>query len=79
MIENEKPDLKVRTKEFALRIPRLYTSLPKTTEAQVLGKQVLRSGTSVGAQYREAQRAKSDADFINKVEGSLQELDETAY
>ena len=79
MIENEKPDLKIRTKEFALRIIRLYPSLPKTTEAQVLGKQVLRSGTSVGAQYREAQRAKSDADFINKVEGSLQELDETAY
>ena len=72
-------DLKVRTKQFALRIVRLYTSLPKTTEAQVIGKQVLRSGTSVGAQYREAQRAKSDADFINKVEGSLQELDETGY
>ena len=72
-------DLKVRTKQFALRIIRLYTSLPKTTEAQVIGKQVLRSGTSVGAQYREAQRAKSDADFINKVEGSLQELDETGY
>ena len=72
-------DLKVRTKQFALRIIRLYTSLPKTTEAQVIGKQVLRSGTSVGAQYREAQRAKSDADFINKVEGSLQELDETSY
>lgn len=72
-------DLKVRTKQFALRIIRLYTSLPKTTEAQVIGKQALRSGTSVGAQYREAQRAKSDADFINKVEGSLQELDETSY
>jgi len=72
-------DLKVRTKQFALRIIRLYTSLPKTTEAQVIGKQVLRSETSVGAQYREAQRAKSDADFINKVEGSLQELDETGY
>jgi len=79
MAENEKQDLKVRTKQFALRIIRLYTSLPKTTEAQVIGKQVLRSGTSVGAQYREAQRAKSDADFINKVEGSLQELDETGY
>src|SRR5687768_18496908 len=72
-------DLKVRTKQFALRIIRLYTSLPKITEAQVLGRQVLDSGTSVGAQYREAQRAKSDADFISKVEGSLQELDETAY
>jgi four helix bundle protein len=53
--------------------------LPKTTEAQVIGKQVLRSGTSVGAHYREAQRAKSDADFISKMEGALQELDETAY
>lgn len=79
MAENEKQDLKVRTKQFALRIIRLYTALPKTTEAQVIGKQLLRSGTSVGAQYREAQRAKSDADFINKIEGSLQELDETGY
>lgn len=78
-MEHEKQDLKVRTRQFALRIIRLYTSLPKTTEAQVLGRQILNSGTSVGAQYREAQRAKSDADFISKVEGSLQELDETAY
>lgn len=77
MAENQ--DLKARTKEFALQVIRLYTTLPKTTEAQVIGKQVLRSGTSVGAQYREAQRAKSNADFINKVEGSLQELDETSY
>jgi four helix bundle protein len=58
---------------------RLYTALPKSAEAQVLGRQVLRSGTSVGAQYREAQRAKSTADFISKIEGSLQELEETAY
>jgi four helix bundle protein len=79
MPENEKQDLKVRTKQFALLIIRLYTSLVKTTEAQVIGKQVLRSGTSVGAKYREAQHAKSDADFINKIEGYLQELDETAY
>ena len=79
MIDKERQDLKVRTKQFALQMIRLYTSLPKTTEAQVMGKQVLRSGTSVGAQYREAQRAKSDADFINKVKGSFQELDETAY
>jgi len=78
--KGEKPqDLRPRTKDFALRIIRLYCSLPKTTEAQVLGKQVLRSGTSVGAHYREGQRAKSDADFINKYEGALQELDETAY
>jgi four helix bundle protein len=71
--EYEKQDLKIRTKQFALQMIRLYTSLPKPTYAQVMGKQVFGSGTSVGAQYREAQRAKSDADFINKVEGSLQE------
>ena len=45
----------------------------------MIGKQVLRSGTSVGAHYREARRAKSDADFISKIEGALQELDETVY
>jgi four helix bundle protein len=53
--------------------------LPKTTEAQILGKQVLRSGTSIGAQYREGHRAKSDADVISKFEGVLQELEETDY
>ena len=67
-------DLRVRTKDFAIRIVRLFAALPKTTEAQVL-----RCGTSVGAQYREAQHAKSDADFISKIEGSLQETEETAY
>ena len=72
-------DLKDRTKIYALRIIKLYQALPKSGEAQVLGKQILRSGTSVGAQYREACRAKSQADFINKMEGSLQELDETGY
>ena len=72
-------DLGKRTKDFALRIIHLYAALPKTTEAQVIGKQVLRSGTSVGAHYREARRAKSDADFVSKVEGALQELDETMY
>ncbi|MEQ1642714.1 MAG: four helix bundle protein [Pyrinomonadaceae bacterium] len=72
-------DLKTRTKDFAVRIIRLFDLLPKKTEAQVVGKQILRSGTSVGAQYREAQHAKSDADFISKIEGSLQELEETTY
>lgn len=72
-------DLRQRTKAFALRIIKLYTALPKSAEAQVLGKQVLRSGTSVGAHYHEACRAKSDADFISKVEGGLQELEETSY
>ena len=63
----------------SLRIVKLYKSLPKSTEAQVLGKQVLRSGTSVGAQFRESQRAKADPDFINKLESVLQEADETAF
>ncbi len=52
---------------------------PKRAEAQVLGHQLLRSGTSVGAQYREATRGKSDADFISKIEGALQELEESEY
>jgi four helix bundle protein len=72
-------DLKIRTKTFALRIIKLFSSLPRTPEAQVIGKQVLRSGTSVGAQYREACRARSNAEFISKMESSLQELDETSY
>jgi four helix bundle protein len=72
-------DLKKRTKEFALRIIRLYTALPKTTEAQVIGKQLLRSGTSVGAHYREGSRARSDAEFISKIGGGLQELEESSY
>ena len=79
-MKNETPvDLRTRTTDFALRIIKLYTSLPKTTEAQVIGKQVLRSGTSIGAYYREGHRAKSDADIVNKFETALQELDETDY
>ena len=70
-------DLKQRTKRFALRIIRLYSAVPKRGAGQVLGTQVLKSGTSPGAHYREARRAKSDADFISKIEGALQELDET--
>ena len=72
-------DLKSRTKEFALRVIRLFAALPKTTEAQVIGKQLLRSGTSVGAHYREGMRARSDAEFISKIEGGLQELEESCY
>src|SRR5205807_6738390 len=72
-------DLETRTTDFALRIVKLFSALPKTTEAQVLGKQLLRSGTSIGAHYREAKRAKSNSDFISKIEDALQELDETCY
>ena len=78
-MNEQKNDLRERTTDFALRIVNMYSSLPKSTVAQTLGKQALRSGTSVGAQYREGQRAKSDADFINKLESVLQEADETAY
>ncbi len=72
-------DLGARTKAFALRIIRLYASLPKSPEAQVIGRQVLKSGTSPGAHYREARRARSTAEFVSKMEGGLQELDETCY
>ena len=72
-------DLRQRTKKFALRIIRLYSSLPRRGDGQVLGGQILKSGTSVGAHYREACRAKSNADFVSKIEGALQELDETCY
>ena len=72
-------DLKERTRTFALRIIRLYSALPQTAEAQIIGKQLLRSGTSVGAHYREGTRARSDAEFISKIEGGLQELEESCY
>ena len=74
-----KGNLNERTKQFALNIVALYSQLPKKREAQVLGDQLLRSGTSVGAHFREAQRAKSSPDFISKIEGGMQELEETAY
>ena len=72
-------NLRNRTKAYALRMIKLYRILSKSGEAQVIGKQILRSGTSVGAQYREACRAKFPADFISRMEGSLQEFDETGY
>src|SRR5512136_559171 len=77
--EQERVDLRVRTKDFALRVIRLYSALPNRVEAQVVGKQVLRSGTSVGANYREAHRARSNAEFVSKVGDCLKELEETEY
>ena len=79
-MKNEEKDLLPRTKMFARRIIHLYGSLSKTDAvAQVLGKQVLRSGTSVGANYREANRARSKAEFISKMGDCLKEADETLY
>src|SRR5213595_294368 len=78
MLKEEK-DLRDRTKAFALRIVRMFAALPKTTEAQVLGKQLLRSGTSIGANYREAFRGRSKLEFIAKCGDCLREIEETAY
>ncbi|MGA2868063.1 MAG: four helix bundle protein [Verrucomicrobiota bacterium] len=79
-MKNEEKDLLPRTKMCARRIIRLYCALPKNdVVAQVLGKQVLRSGTSVGANYREANRARSKAEFISKTGDCLKEADETLY
>jgi four helix bundle protein len=78
-MRNAEKDLAARTKNFARRIIRLYVALPKETVAQVLGKQALHSGTSIGANYREASRGRSKAEFIAKVGDCLKEADETAY
>ena len=76
--EARKREFKERTKQFACRVIRLYCAIPKAqTEAQVVGRQMLRSGTSVAAVYREASRARSRADFVSKIEMCAQEADET--
>ncbi len=78
-MKDEAPDLRERTKAFALRVIKMFTALPKSEEARVLGRQALGSGTSVGANYREGQRARSQPEFIAKIGDCLKELDETAY
>ena len=75
-IASAENNLRERTKRFGLHVVRMFSRLPKTTEAQVLGKQILRSGTSVGANYR---GARSRPEFIAKCGDSLRELEETAY
>jgi four helix bundle protein len=77
--ELRKGDLRERTTQFALRIIRLCASIERGGAAGVISRQLLRSGTSVGAQYREACRARSPAEFISKLEAAIQELDETCY
>lgn len=78
-MRDEKTELRLRTKRYALQIIRLYEKLPLKTVAQVIGRQMLRSGTSVGANFREAHRARSTAEFIAKLGDCLKELEETAY
>ena len=75
----EKEDLRKRTKEFALTVISLCINLPKNPQLQIIGNQLLRSGTSVGANYREGFRARSPQEFISKLGTCLQELEETTY
>ena len=77
-LQNE-PDLKKRTKAFALRILKLVDALPKTTAGRALASQIVRSGTSIAANYRAACRAKSTADFIAKMGIVEEEADETLF
>ncbi|MGB6249280.1 MAG: four helix bundle protein [Terriglobales bacterium] len=78
-LSSKQEELRNRTKRFALRIIRLFRYLPRTTEAQVLGKQLLRSGTSVGANYRAAGRGRSKAEFVAKMGIVVEEADETVF
>ena len=74
-----KKDLEERTKKFGLAVVRFVSSLPRTREGDVLGRQLLRSGTSIGANYREANRGVSRADFVNKIGTVQKEAAETQY
>jgi four helix bundle protein len=78
-VKRDSEALKRRTKSFALRVVRLYRSLPRTEEARILGKQLLRSSTSIGANYRAACRARSRAEFVAKLGIVLEEADETIF
>jgi len=72
-------ELRQRTEQFALRVISLFRALPRTEEARVLGKQVLRSATGMAANYRSACRCRSRADFISKIGITLEEADETVF
>lgn len=71
--------LKERTKDFALRIITMGGAMPRSEAGKVLSRQVLRSGTSIGANYREAYRARSGAEFLSKIGDCLKEIEETDY
>jgi len=71
--------LRRRTKAFAIDVLEFCRSLPKTDEARVIGRQLLRSGMSVGANYRAASRARSNAEFVSKIAVVVEETDETLY
>ncbi len=71
--------MRSRTKEFALRVVKLFQALPRSEEARILGRQVLRSGTSAAANYRAACRARSRTEFTSKIGVSVEEADETVF
>lgn len=77
--QNNSIDLKDRTKAFAIRIIELCRKLPDTTESRIIGKQILRSGTSIAANYRAACRARSDNEFVSKLNIVIEETDETMF
>src|SRR5271165_2004684 len=79
LVPRESEILKDRTKRFAFRIVGMYRALPRSEEARIIGKQVLRSGTYIGANYRAACRARSRAEFVAKLGVVLEEADETAF
>ena len=72
-------ELQERSKKFAIRVVRMYRELPRTDEARLLGKQVLRSATSVAANYRAACRGRSKAEFVAKIGVVVEEMDETVF
>jgi four helix bundle protein len=71
--------LRLRTKDFAIRIVRLFRALPRIAEARIIGRQVLRSGTSVASNYRAVGRARSKAEFIARIGTVVEEADETVF
>lgn len=77
-MQNGEKDLPERTYQYGRRVIALFEALPETKVAQTLGSQLLRSGTSVGANYREADRARSKAEFIAKIGDCLKEIDESS-
>ena len=78
-VQESNIDLKNRTKAFAIRIIKLCRKLPDTTESRIIGKQILRSGTSIAANYRAACRARSDNEFVSKLNIVIEETDETMF
>jgi len=78
-MSNQHEELRKRTKQFALRILKMFRSLPRSPEAQIIGKQLLRSATSVAANYRAVGRARSKADFVSKMGIVVEEADESVF